>query len=333
MRASIIHNYILLVGLIVGIWFSHNILSISNGLYKSTYIKEFLIGNKNAKVDETNVINIPLIRAGKLLLIEAKIDDQIGNLVFDTGAEGIVLNSTYFRDYVKNESHPSQGVNGFVGTVENITVDNIDIGDLAFRSIRADLIELGHIENSKGIKILGLFGFNYLRNYEVVIDVNNSQLTLIKLDKKGNRIANNKELFKADKIEPISESHNIVFFSGEIANNKVKFCLDTGAEISSISSSLPKGILNTISITRRIKLMGAGSTKREVLYGIINDFKFSNINCSGMETILTNLSSLETVYSTQFGGVVGFDFLKQGVFSINIRKKQMGICITNTEEI
>lgn len=285
------------------------------------------------KSEENLIVNIPLIRAGKLLLIEAKIDDQIGNLVFDTGAEGIVLNSTYFRDYVKNESHSSQGVNGSVGSVQNITVDSIDIGDLSFRGIRADLIELGHIENSKGIKILGLFGFRYLRDYEVVIDVNQNQLTLIKVDKKGNRLSNDGRLFIPQKVEPISESNNIVFFTGLMAKRKIKFCLDTGAEISSISSNLSKEILSTVSITRRTKLMGAGSTKKEVLFGVMNEFRFADKDYSGMETILTNLSSLETVYNTQFGGIVGFDFLKKGVFSINIRKKQMGICFTNTKEI
>ncbi|BDX37585.1 hypothetical protein CYCD_09400 [Tenuifilaceae bacterium CYCD] len=320
MNSLLSYIYILILNLLISI-------SIPQGI---SFKSKKNIVNKSG---ENLIVNIPLIRAGKLLLIEARIDDQIGNLVFDTGAEGIVLNSTYFRDYVKNESHSSQGVNGSVGSVQNITVDCIDIGDLSFKGIRADLIELGHIENSKGIKILGLFGFRYLRDYEVVIDVNQNQLTLIKVDKKGNRLLNDGKLFTPQKVEPISESNSIVFFTGLMAKKKVKFCLDTGAEISSISSSLSKEILSTVSITRRTKLMGSGSTKKEVLFGVMNEFRFADKDYSGMETILTNLSSLETVYNTQFGGIVGFDFLKKGVFSINIRKKQMGICFTNTKEI
>ncbi len=44
-------------------------------------------------------IVIPLKQAGRLFLIEARIDDQEGNLIFDTGATGLVLNRTYFRKY------------------------------------------------------------------------------------------------------------------------------------------------------------------------------------------------------------------------------------------
>jgi len=52
-------------------------------------------------------ITIPLKRAGRLFLIEAQVDGQIGNLVFDTGASGLVLNRTYFRKYVTEESRPA----------------------------------------------------------------------------------------------------------------------------------------------------------------------------------------------------------------------------------
>lgn len=281
---------------------------------------------------ESDIINIPLIRAGKLLLIEAKIDDKIGNLVFDTGSAGLVLNSTYFRDYVKTENPVSQGITGPVGSTHCITTDSISFGDLLYRNVRADLVDLGHIENSRGIRVYGLIGFSHLRSYEVIIDVQNSQLTLIKVDRKGNKLNNSDFTFKPDIVESIEESNNIVFFTGKVAGKPVKFCLDTGAEISSISTSLPRSILNTISITRRTSLMGTGAVRRDVLFGIINDFKLGGKSYDGMETIITNLSSLESVYNKQFGGVVGYEFLSKGIVSINIRKKQMGICYYKTED-
>lgn len=294
-------------------------------------IKKSGIGSFNLFVENFDCINIPLTRAGKLLLIEARIDNEIGNLVFDTGASGMVLNSTYFRDYVKSETKISSGINGDIGSIQSITVDSINLGDISFRNVKADIIELGHIENSRGIKVLGLFGFSHLRNYEVIIDVKNNQLTLIKVDKKGNRITSCITPYNPDRVEPILESNNVVFFNGLIGGRIVKFCLDTGAEINSISNSLPKVALSTVSITRRINLMGAGSTKKEVLYGVMNDFTFAGKQIEGMETIITNLSTLENVYNMKFSGVVGFDFLNKGAIIINIRKKQMGICYNNTK--
>lgn len=299
--------------------------------YIEPSIKRNQKGSSNLFVENFDCINIPLTRAGKLLLIEAKVDNEIGNLVFDTGASGMVLNSTYFRNYVISETKTSSGINGDIGSIQSITVDSVNLGDIAFRNVKADIVELGHIENSRGIKVLGLFGFSHLRNYEVIIDVINSQLTLIKVDKKGNRITQCTTQHTPDIVEPILESNNVVFFNGLIGGKVVKFCLDTGAEINSISNSLPKVALNTVSITRRINLMGAGSTKKEVLYGVMNDFKFAGKQFEGMETIITNLSTLENVYNMKFSGVVGFDFLNKGAIIINIRKKQMGICYYNTK--
>lgn len=282
---------------------------------------------------ESDVIHIPLIRAGKLLLIEAKIDDKIGNFIFDTGSAGLVLNSTYFRDYVKTFNSISQGITGSIGSTHSITIDSICFGDLIYRNERTDLVDLSHIENSRGIRVYGLIGFSHLRNFEVVIDIQNSQLTLFRVDRKGNKMNKNDEhLFKPDIVETIEESNNVVFFTGHIAGKPVKLCFDTGAEISSISNSLPRSILSTISITRRKSLIGASAVRRDVLFGIINDFKLGSKSYYGMEAIITNLSSLESVYDKKFGGIVGYDFLSKGIVSINIRKKQMGICYYNTEE-
>ena len=51
---------------------------------------------------ESDSLIIPLRRVGRLFLLEAQVDDQIGNLIFDTGAMGLVLNKIYFRNHLSN---------------------------------------------------------------------------------------------------------------------------------------------------------------------------------------------------------------------------------------
>src|SRR5574343_801004 len=46
---------------------------------------------------EFDTLKLPLKRAGNLLLVEADVDGQRGNFILDTGAPGLVLNTTYFR--------------------------------------------------------------------------------------------------------------------------------------------------------------------------------------------------------------------------------------------
>jgi predicted aspartyl protease len=278
-------------------------------------------------------LSIPFKRAGKLLMVETTIDGQTGNLIFDTGASGLVLNRTYFRDYPQTQSVTPSGITGTVGKIFKTLVDSISISSLIYRNVKADIADLGHIENRRGVKVLGLFGFNLLRNFEIIIDIQNNELKLIKIDRKGNRLNGSTRFFKFDYSQEVGEVNNILFVVGEMGGKTLKFCFDTGAEINAISSDSHKLVLNTISITRRSKIGGAGSSTAEVFYGTMNDFEFGNRKLDNMQTIITNLSSLNEAYDVQFGGVLGFDFLEKGVICVNLRKRQLSIRYTKVEEV
>lgn len=273
----------------------------------------------------TDSVIIPLKRAGRLFLIDAKVEDQSGNLVFDTGANGLVLNSTYFRDHVRTAGTSTGGITGAVGKVDRISVGKIEFGQLIYQKLRADLVNLGHIENRRGVKILGLVGFSMMKNLEIIIDAQNSELRLYKLDKSGNRVSLTNSVLKTDHTQKIEGNSNILFLKGSIAGKTLNFCFDTGAETNTISSEANKNILSTLTITRRMELKGAGSAKSEVLFGRMNDFTIGNKQITGMETIVTSLFAMSEAYNTRIDGMLGYSFLEQGTVSINFVKKQFGI--------
>lgn len=280
---------------------------------------------------DTATIVIPLKRIGKLYLIEASIDGEAGNLVFDTGASGLVLNETYFRHYVSFGEHNSRGITGNVANNERITADNMTVGPLRFRKAMANMANLGHIENRRGIKVLGLFGFELIRQYEIQIDYAHNQLRLYPIDKKGEPL-NPAIEFKADYIQKIEENRNIMFIKGSVGGKLLRFCFDTGAETNVLSTDLPKSVLQTVSITRTSKLRGAGSSYTDVIYGRMNDFAYGDTAFTGMETVITYLDHLNESYGTMMDGMVGFDFISKGTFCINFVKRQMGIAYLKTED-
>jgi hypothetical protein len=268
---------------------------------------------------------IPLKKAGRLLLIDAKVEDQTGNLVFDTGASGLVLNSTYFREHVRTAGNSTGGITGVVGKVERISVEKIEFGELMYQKLRADLVNLGHIENRRGVKILGLVGFSMMKDIEIVLNAENGELRLYKLDKSGNRISGNATAVSHDYKQQIEGNGNILFLKGTIACKNLNFCFDTGAETNAISSDVNKNILSTLSITRRIELKGSGLAKSEVLFGRMNDFSMGDKQITGMETIVTSLFAMSEAYNTKIDGMLGYSFLEQGTISINFVKRQFGI--------
>lgn len=156
---------------------------------------------------------------------------------------------------------------GAVGKVERIAIEKIEFGELTWQKLRVDAVNLGHIENRRGVKILGLVSFSMMKNLEIVINAESNELRLYKLDKDGNRIAGRSPGLKTDHSQKIVGNGNILFLKGAIAGKTLNFCFDTGAETNTISSDANKNILSTLTITRRMELKGAGAAKSEVLFG------------------------------------------------------------------
>jgi hypothetical protein len=274
---------------------------------------------------EKDILTIPLKNAGRLFLIEAIIDNQPGNLIFDSGAAGLVMNRVYFRKYVKIDDQTSHGINGPVGDVEKISIGKINFSGLSLINIPAALVDLGHIENRRGVKVLGLIGFEFFKDFEIVIDAANNFLQLHMIDKNGNRINTASGKFTPDLSQPVEIVKNVLFINGKIGGKTLRFCLDTGAETNAISSHAQKSVLNTISIVRKSNLTGAGKNAVEVLFGTMNDFAFGGHQLKNMETIVTHLDALNEAYGIQIDGMLGYNFLIQGVICINFTKKELGM--------
>jgi predicted aspartyl protease len=288
--------------------------------------------NGNAMPAGTDVIIIPLKNAGRLFMIEAVIDDEPGNLIFDTGATGLVLNRTYFRKYIKTGAQISKGITGEVANVENINAGKIYIAGLSFNKIPASLADLGHIENRRGVKVLGLMGFDMIKDFEIIIDVTHNQLQLFRTDNKGSRKSNVQDGFRGDHTQKIDFTKNIVFLNATVGGKILKFCLDTGAETNAISDHSPKNVLSTISIERKSSLRGSGSSSAEVYFGTMKELKLGEHTLKNMETVITSLEPLSEAYGVTIDGMLGYNFLSKGIICINFVKRQMDIQFIKMED-
>ncbi|HNW73937.1 MAG TPA: pepsin/retropepsin-like aspartic protease family protein [Bacteroidales bacterium] len=276
-------------------------------------------------------VTIPLKRAGRLILVEGIIDNIAGNLILDTGAEELVLNKTYFRNYSTTVSREAGGITGTAGTVEKTRISTLRFSEITVNGVMTDLAPLGHLENRRGVKILGLLGMAILKEYEMVLDVEGNELQIYRTDRNGNRLTTTRPAMKFDQIQKLERHRNIMFMTANIAGRPLYFCLDTGAESNVINLGAPKKVLSTVTITRRSTLRGVGSGEKEVLYGILNDFMVGSRKIGPMETILTDLTSMSDYYGTRIDGMLGFDFFRKGKFSFNLVKREIGICFNKEQ--
>jgi predicted aspartyl protease len=277
-------------------------------------------------------VTIPLKRAGKLFLLEGTVDQVTGNFILDTGASGLVLNKTYFRNAICVRDEEGGGVTGSIGEVCRTTVKVMKVSDLSYQNVSADVTPLGHLENRRGVRILGLFGMSMMKNLELVIDLRNNELQLLKLDRNGIPLEARARTEKFDLTQEIEEFRNILFVKATIGGKVLDFCLDTGAESNVVSINSHKKVLATITITRRSSLNGVGSAQGEVLYGTLNDFVLGTHRLKDMETILCSLEAMAGKYGFPIDGMLGYDFFAKGKICINLVKKEMGVCLRQEEK-
>ncbi|WP_276502090.1 aspartyl protease family protein [Terrimonas pollutisoli] len=276
---------------------------------------------------DTPTTIIPFSRAGNLIIIKAKVDSTEGNFILDTGAPKLVLNLTYFRGYPSHREEIESG--GITGTTSaNPTmVNNLVLGPIKYYKAEADRINLGHIENSKGIKILGLLGFQLFKRFEMIIDYEKNLIHLHLIGKKEastykSEMLNDESLYNTF---PIIIFEDKLLTHGEIAGKKLTFIIDTGAESNVLDSRLPEKIFAHVNITRRVMLAGSGTQKTEALYGDMKNIKLGKLEIGTLPVLVTNLEKMCFSYNQCLDGMLGFDFLSLHKIGFNFVKRKMYI--------
>lgn len=274
--------------------------------------------------DGFETLIIPIKRVQNLIVVEAKIDTIIGNFILDTGSPLLVLNKTYFRKGWNSTLMAANAGGQVVTPIMRTNVKDLAIRELYFENLTADINDLGHIENHRGIKILGLLGVSLFTSFEMVIDVHKSVMYLHKVDKNG-IVPEKEKIVKSEPTltVPFKLIRNTLTLDVTIAGKKLVFCVDTGAEANALSSKLPDKILEVFSVSKRMILVGTGGTQTEVLMGTVDDMIIEGRSFKNMHAAITRLDDLGEAYGRSIDGILGSNFLVKGIISINFVTREL----------
>lgn len=271
---------------------------------------------------------IPFSRAGNLILIRAKADSTEGNFILDTGSPCLVLNLTYFRDYPYVQlAEEDGGMAGANTQVLRTTVKHLSFDAVSHFQVAANLVNLGHIENSKGVKILGLLGMQLFRQFEMIIDYDKNLIYLHRIGKKEASAYRHAMLedTSAYRVVPIDIVNDRVLARTEIGGKKLRLMIDFAAESNVLDSRLPDKVFESVSVTRRVILNGIGNKKVEALYGDLNNLKIGSQEFSSLPVLITNLEKTCLSYESCIDGILGFDFLSLHKIGFNFVNRKMYI--------
>ena len=272
---------------------------------------------------------IPFSRAGNLILIKARADTTEGNFILDTGAPHLVLNITYFRSYPSTVVSDAEqaGITGSVSSVTRTRINKFSFGSFNYSGVDADLANLGHIENSKGVKILGLLGLEFFKKCEMIIDYEKSLIYLHLISRKETAT------YKSDMLQDtsayntvsIETINNKIVARTTMAGKKLRLMIDYGAESNLLDSRLPNKIFESIIITGRVMLNGSGTQKVEALAGEMKNMKIGNENVASLPVLIVNLEKTCLSYDGCIDGILGFDFLSLHKIGFNFVQRKMYI--------
>lgn len=265
---------------------------------------------------ESAEIVLPFTLAGRLILLEARVDSMRGNFILDTGAPFLVLNKSWFRKYGTTAVAQAGGITGGISEVMTTMVREVQLGEITYNQVEADVIELNHLENSRGVPIFGLLGLNLFKSFEMRIDYDKQQIRLFRLDKKGRRIAGPASEKVLEEI-PFYLSNNTLLIDGELSAVPMRFCLDSGAEVNVLHNRLPKKAMSGVIINSRSILTGTGNRKIEVLRGTMTGTSLHKFKVPPMPVLITHLGNMSRAYNLRIDGMLGYDFLSIAPVSIN----------------
>lgn len=272
---------------------------------------------------------IPFTKAGNLILVKANADGVVGNFILDTGAPGLVLNLSYFREFpsISVVSQEQGGITGSIAAADPTLINSLSFGPIKYSTIEADRINLGHLENSKGIRILGLLGLNLFSRFEMIINYEKSILYFHLIGKKEAKSYSSSQLEDTAEYDvlPILIRENKLLTTATMEGKKLTFLIDTGAETNVVDSRLPDKIFDNVSVTGRVLLSGTGAKKTEALSGNVKNLKLGKIDIGTLPVIITNLEKMCIAYDRCLDGMLGFDFLSLHKIGFNFVKRKMYI--------
>ncbi|WP_207496794.1 aspartyl protease family protein [Aridibaculum aurantiacum] len=295
---------------------------------KNTEIEVNYTPDPRNRTDSTGNI-IPFTKVGNLIIIKATVDTIQGNFILDTGAPHLVLNQTYFRHYTTSTDPDMMqtGITGVGAGIAKATIKMLQVGSFDYAKCEADLISLGHLENSKGIRILGLLGMSLFRQCEMMIDYENSVIRLCYINRRGARNFKS-ELFNGTDTYtevPIEMLDSRITVSTEMAGKNLKFIIDSGAETNILDNKLPGKVMDNFVITGRVMLAGTGNKKVEAVSGDLAEMKIGPVSIGTLPVVITNLEKTCFFYGGCINGILGFEYLSLRKLAFNFVSNKMYI--------
>lgn len=282
-----------------------------------------LIGSSYLLATKKEVVPIEITK--RLILVKAKVNQQKGYFVFDTGVFDLMLNERYFGHYHQLDFERAlTDVSGAATSIMYVPVKTFHWGKLSRRNFSAPNVNLSGLEQMLGKKLLGLIGYNVIKSLEVIIDYHGETITLLDLDKNG--LPAVAPPLPADYRFDFSLMDFIPVLDVAFDNNiSLKLGLDSGSTLNLIDKSLEPQFQTISRSNRMISFKGVLSEVRQVNYLLMENVAIQKqVGWRFWKAAFEDISHMRQL-NVPVDGLLGINFFRIGKVSINYRKKEIKV--------
>lgn len=272
---------------------------------------------------------LPFHYARNLIYVNGSVQAQSGFFLIDTGYEGkLLLNAQYFTG--KQSMRVLVGANGGNSTLETKTVEFL-LADIYTPAITAEITDLAHLETCLETPLLGLIGSGFLQDFELVIDYETQEITLTRLDRRGNRLASDPELSSPTDSLPFVQKGHLPVFKAQIGENTLRLALDSGASTNLFHQSTFKKLQDHISDVDELRMNSFGSRSKAVKTGRIPSIQLEGLTLAPAQALFHSLAHINReLRGPALDGILSLELFGQHRIAVNYKKHMLYIWTEET---
>lgn len=249
-----------------------------------------------------------------MIVVEGELNQRKGYFILDTGAPVMIVNSSKPRKIAQKAKGISKAFH-----VEEVQVESFSWASIEKENIEAIAMDISHLERATQRSLLGLIGYDMLKDFEVLIDYQNHIIRFF--DAKNNDL--HKNFRPISTVSFLIENH-LPIIKVKIGEKRLYLGLDTGAEVNLIDASIKEKLSSVLLSPLQIEeIQGLDQVIREVETTHIRNTTVKKLSFENMKFLFADMSHLRSNSTFQLDGLLGFPFFSQRKCSINYKKRKM----------
>ena len=258
---------------------------------------------------------IPFRLVNNLIIIEANIEANTGNLILDTGSDGFFIDQRLSGE-TKNKAEFSTLTGA--QSVSACTVKSLTVGSISKKNLEAFHTNLSHLESLLSLDLAGIIGVELFNPHSLFIDFEKKQIHFFK---KESRLVIEKNLQEADFILV----NNIPVVKIKIDDKTYNFIFDSGASVHVVDESLVKkhGLLFSKTDESVNFLTLENSKAPAMYYYTLTQLELGSSFITNTKCLVKDFSALQPDFGMAVHGIISMSNLNQTGIVMDFQKMKI----------